>query len=87
MLSIPDSVRENAELGNDMKDDGYDGGREKGEHRGYQLETEEYISLEDAIEMRAWFARHVITSYGNYEEWTQASTEEKKGTDLLGRVL
>ena len=78
MLPIPRRVRKNASRGNRMKEEGYRGARGKGISRGIQLENESHISIEDAIQMRAWFARHVITSYGNYEQWTEASDDDKE---------
>lgn len=77
MLQIPREVQKNAKRGNRMKARGYEGGRSQGISRGIQLETDDEIPIRDAMVMRAWFARHVETSYGNYKAWTKASDEER----------
>lgn len=78
MLKIPRQVQKNAKRGNRMKAQGYQGGKNQGISRGLQLETHDEITIRDAMVMRAWFARHVKTSYGNYREWTRASDEERE---------
>jgi hypothetical protein len=69
MIKIPKAVREEAKIGNEMVRNGYAGGTETGINRGYQLEHDTHISLEDAKVMRAWFARHLYTSRPGYLKW------------------
>jgi hypothetical protein len=74
MIRIPQAVKEEAAIGNQMIENGYAGGREQGIDRGQQLEHDDEISLEDAKVMRAWFARHRHTSRPGYLKWYDDGT-------------
>lgn len=78
MLSIPHAVKAAAKEGQKMIDRGYKGGTDTGWRRAEQLSTQEAISLQDAMMMRAWFARHYATSRPNYVKWLQADKEQKR---------
>ena len=55
-----------------LKKLGFKGGVETGWKRAKQLATKESIPIEDLKYMRAWFARHIITSYPTYKKWKLA---------------
>jgi len=51
---------------------GFKGGVETGWKRAKQLATRDSIPIQDLKYMRAWFARHIITSYPTYKKWRSA---------------
>lgn len=76
-LLIPKDVAENCRYANHLKSAGFEGGRKKGISRSHQLSRAKRISPRDAMEMRAWFSRHVKTSYPNYVEWLDAIDDDR----------
>lgn len=76
-IPIPDDVREAAKRGLALKDKGYTGARDLGISRGHQLAKTKTVSVKDLQVMRAWYARHVVTSYPSYARWKSASDEER----------
>lgn len=78
-LKIPDAVRRTAQRGNELRKKGFKGGTETGWKRGRQLANKESISEHDARIMRAWFARHSVTSKPSYDEWIKAGKPEDDG--------
>ena len=69
MIKIPESVKKVALYSYKLAKLGFKGGLETGWKRAHQLSTKESISIEDLKYMRAWFARHIITSYPTYKKW------------------
>jgi hypothetical protein len=69
MVKIPESVKKVALYSYKLAKLGFKGGVETGWKRAHQLSTRESISIEDLKYMRAWFARHIITSYPTYKKW------------------
>lgn len=76
-VPVPDEVREAAQRGLALKADGYTGARDLGMRRGRQLASSDSVALDDLQVMRAWYARHVATSYPSYERWVSASGAER----------
>lgn len=72
MVPVPESVKKTALYSFKLKKMGFKGGRETGWKRAKQLATRDYIPIEDLKYMRAWFARHIYTSYPTYKEWIDA---------------
>ena len=79
MVPVPKNVKKVAEYAFKLKDLGFKGGRETGWKRARQLATKDSIPLQDIKYMRAWFARHVYTSYPTYREWKHSG--RPKGTE------
>ena len=79
LLRIPDEVKKAAAVGNALVvGASFAGGTPTGWARGRQLARGGYISFEDAMTMRAWFARHRRTSRPNYARWKAATPEQRK---------
>jgi hypothetical protein len=72
MISVPESVKKVALYSFKIKKLGFRGGIETGWKRAKQLSTKSSISIQDLKYMRAWFARHIITSYPTYKRWVKA---------------
>ena len=70
-----------ASTGLELKRRGYGGARNQGLERGRQLAGGEPVTIDDLQVMRAWFARHVRTSYPSYKAWRYASPSEKDKKD------
>ena len=66
---IPPKVKRNAITALNMRKEGFKGGTETGINRGKQLSREDYISMDDVVNMRAWFARHRKVSRPGYSKW------------------
>jgi hypothetical protein len=71
MVNVPDNVRKTAMYSFKLKLLGFKGGKETGWKRAKQLATKESISIEDLKYIRAWFARHIYTSYPGYLKWVK----------------
>ncbi|NBU34179.1 hypothetical protein EB118_04850 [bacterium] len=71
-IRVPDRVKKTALYAFKLKKMGFKGGLQTGWRRAKQLATKGAISLQDAKYMRAWFARHLYTSYPSYLEWKRA---------------
>lgn len=69
MYRIPNSVKKEAIIALIMHNNGFKGTTETGLNRAKQLATNNYISKDDAINMKNWFARHNHTSKPNYDLW------------------
>ena len=72
MVHVPESVKKTALYAFKLKNLGFQGGRETGWKRAKQLATRSEIPIEDIKYMRAWFARHIYTSYPTYKAWIKA---------------
>ena len=72
MVHVPENVKKTALYSFKLKKLGFKGGLETGWKRAKQLATRESIPIEDLRYMRAWFARHVYTSYPTYKKWLNA---------------
>jgi hypothetical protein len=72
MISVPENVKKVALYSYKIKKIGFRGGLETGWKRAKQLSTKSSISIQDLKYMRAWFARHIITSYPTYKRWIKA---------------
>jgi hypothetical protein len=72
MIKIPENVKRTALYSFKLKKLGFKGGVETGWKRAKQLATRESIPIQDLKYMRAWFARHIITSYPTYKRWKAA---------------
>ena len=70
-IKIPVSVKREAQFSFKLKKLGFHGGTSTGWNRARQLAEEETITLEDLRNMKAWFARHVFTSYPGYKDWVE----------------
>lgn len=71
-VKVPLSVKNTALYAFKLSKLGFKGGRETGWKRAKQLATKETIPIEDLRYMKAWFARHVYTSYPGYNKWVKA---------------
>lgn len=72
MVSVPETVKRTALYSFKLKKLGFKGGLETGWKRAKQLATKSEIPVQDVKYMRAWFARHVYTSYPTYKAWIKA---------------
>lgn len=72
MIKVPENVKHTALYSFKLKKMGFKGGVETGWKRAKQLATRDSISIQDLKYMRAWFARHIITSYPTYKRWKAA---------------
>jgi hypothetical protein len=72
MIKVPDNVKKVALYSFKLKKLGFKGGLETGWKRAKQLSTKNEIPIQDLKYMRAWFARHIITSYPTYKKWIKA---------------
>lgn len=72
MINVPESVKRVAVYSYKIRELGFKGGVETGWKRAHQLSTKESIPIEDLKYMRAWFARHIVTSYPTYKKWIDA---------------
>lgn len=72
MVKVPENVKKVALYSFKLKRLGFKGGLETGWKRAKQLATKETIPIEDVKYMRAWFARHLYTSYPTYKKWINA---------------
>lgn len=80
-LPVPKEVARAAAQGVALVAEGYEGARSLGKARGRQLAGRPSISWEDAMVMRAWFARHQVTSRPSFLRWQRASAAERRSTD------
>lgn len=83
MIKVPDNVKKVALYSFKLKKLGFKGGLETGWKRAKQLSTKNEISIQDLKYMRAWFARHIITSYPTYKKWIKAG--RPKTSDWFNR--
>lgn len=72
MVKVPEAVKRTALYAFKLKKLGFRGGKETGWKRAKQLATKSEIPIEDIKYMRAWFARHIYTSYPTYKKWIKA---------------
>lgn len=72
MVKVPENVRKTALYAFKLRKLGFQGGIETGWKRAKQLGTKDSISIQDIKYMRAWFARHIYTSYPAYKKWKNA---------------
>jgi len=72
MIKIPENVRKTARYAFKLKKLGFKGGIETGWKRAKQLANRDGIPIQDLKYMRAWFARHLYTSYPTYRKWKKA---------------
>lgn len=72
MIKIPENVRRTAKYAFKLKKLGFKGGIETGWKRAKQLANRDSIPIQDLKYMRAWFARHLYTSYPTYRKWKKA---------------
>ena len=66
--SVPQAVRDEAEISLLMHKNGYNGGTDTGYSRGEQLKNGT-VDLDTLRTMRNWFARHIYVSYPGYQKW------------------
>jgi organic radical activating enzyme len=72
MVKVPENVKNTALYAFKLKKLGFGGGLETGWKRAKQLATKSSIPIQDLKYMRAWFSRHVYTSYPTYKKWKVA---------------
>jgi len=72
MIKVPENVKRTVLYSFKLKRLEFKGGVETGWKRAKQLATRDSISIQDLKYMRAWFARHIITSYPTYKKWRLA---------------
>jgi hypothetical protein len=78
MIKVPENVKKTALYSFKLKKLGFGGGLETGWKRAKQLATKNSISIQDLKYMRAWFARHIYTSYPTYKKWLKAGRPKIK---------
>ena len=66
--SVPQAVRDEAEISLLMHANGYNGGTDTGYSRAEQLKNGT-VDLDSLRTMRNWFARHIYVSYPGYQKW------------------
>lgn len=86
-VPIPVEVRNAANEGLRLIRLGFQGGTETGYERAHQLATKTSISLEDAREIRNFFARHVHISYPGYREWVSSGRPVTKQWKQRGSMV
>ena len=83
MIKVPENVKKVALYSFELKKLGFKGGLQTGWKRAKQLSTKNEIPIQDLKYMRAWFARHIITSYPTYKKWVEAG--RPKTSDWFNR--
>ena len=78
MVKVPENVKNTALYSFKLKKLGFGGGLETGWKRAKQLATKNSISIQDLRYMRAWFARHIYTSYPTYKKWKKEGRPKTK---------
>lgn len=78
MIKIPENVKKTARYAFKLKKLGFKGGIETGWKRAKQLANRDSIPIQDLKYMRAWFARHLYTSYPTYRKWKKAGRPKGK---------
>lgn len=78
MIKVPESVRKAALYAFNLKKLGFKGGLETGWKRAKQLSTSSEIPIEDLKYIRAFFARHIYTSYPTYSKWAKSGRSKDK---------
>ena len=78
MVKIPENVKKTAKYAFKLKKLGFKGGIETGWKRARQLANRDSIPIQDLKYMRAWFARHLYTSYPTYRKWKKAGRPKDK---------
>lgn len=68
-VEIPASARRAARLGLALKAAGFAGAQATGIARAHQLASQSHVPLHTVRTMRAWFARHAVTSHPGYARW------------------
>lgn len=68
---IPEGVKREAKIGLQMHKDGFAGGTKTGWDRAKQLVRCTYVSDDTVKIMRAWYARHKVTSKPGYQKWVR----------------
>ncbi|NDD83504.1 hypothetical protein EBZ38_04375 [bacterium] len=71
-IKVPNAVKNSALYAFKLKDMGFKGGLATGWKRAKQLATKDTIPIQDLKYIRAWFARHIYTSYPTYKAWKKA---------------
>ena len=71
MVNVPVSVKNATKIGYKLIEKGFKGGILTGHKRLKQLTTKKEIPIEDIKYIKAWFARHVYTSYPSYRDWVK----------------
>jgi hypothetical protein len=74
MVKVPVSVKNATAVGYKLIDKGFKGGdkiNKTGFKRLNQLATKNVIPIEDIRYIKAWFARHIYTSYPSYKNWVK----------------
>lgn len=69
-MRVPSNVKQEAIIGLAMHRAGFNGGTDTGFERGRQLASG-WIAHEHLPVMKAWFARHHITSRPGYLKWIE----------------
>lgn len=72
MIKVPEKVKQVALESYKLRELSFEGGLSTGWKRAKQLATQKEIPIEDLRYMKAWFARHIITSYPSYLNWVKA---------------
>jgi len=72
LRTVPTSVANAARLGLLLRKNGFAGGTKTGWARARQLSKQKRVRTSTTDAMRAWFARHVKTSYPGYQRWVNA---------------
>jgi hypothetical protein len=72
MVPVPANVKKWALYAFKLKKLGFQGATSTGWRRARQLATQETIPIEDLRYMRAWYARHIYTSYPGFKKWEVA---------------
>ena len=83
MIKVPENVKKVALYSFELKKLGFKGGLQTGWKRAKQLSTQNEIPIQDLKYMRAWFARHIITSYPTFKKWVKAG--RPKTSDWFNR--
>jgi len=78
MVTVPENVKKMALYAFKLKKLGFRGATTTGWRRAKQLATKDSIPIEDLRYMRAWYARHVYTSYPGYRSWIKSGRPKTK---------
>ena len=87
-MDIPKSVQRNAIRSIRLMNKGYKGMMDTGKRRARQLARGGRLSKNDIKVMRAWFARHIKTSYPGWKKYKASGFDESKfnKNELRGAV-
>lgn len=86
LLTIPENVQKAAQKAVELKKLGFKGGMATGHARAKQLAKGGTIPLKNVKVMRAWYARHIYSSYPSYTFWVNDGKKTDQAYKKYGGI-